>query len=408
MRTVLGGLVALGLVGLPAAAVLPQAPQPPQFRGGTGLILIDVQVVAKRDGRPIDGLAADQFEVQIDGKRRPIESVEFVRLTGMWSGRETAAAAPSAAPAIAGPRDGRIIMLAIDLASFPVTTTASAREAATRVVDSVGAGDYLGLVTIPGEIEIGPTRNHEEIRNAIRRISGQRMDPVSPRFNISASEASLLKSRDQSARAIISRECARDKGNVMCPKEVEAEGWRLADMLEQQAMLSVIGLRDLLDGMKELPGRKTLLFVSAGLPMSSRPGGRPNMQIETDDVGRRSAAANVSLYVLYMNVHFLQAFSASAGRLNLSIFSDITMFGQGLERFAYSAGGAFFQVQVQSDPFVARALRESAAAYVLTVQATPTERDGREHFIQVKAPKVRDAEIRHRRIVVIPKESSKF
>ena len=399
MKAVFGGLVALALVGQ----------QPPQFRGGTGLILIDVQVVAKRDGQPIDGLTADQFEVQIDGKRRPIESIEFVRLTGPSSGRETAAAAPSAgAPATAAPRDGRIIMMAVDQASFPVTTTASAREAATRVVDGVAAGDYLGLVTIPGEIEIGPTRNHEEIRNAIRRISGQRMDPVSPRFNISASEASALKSRDQSARAIVTRECARDPRNVMCPKEVEAEGWRLADMLEQQAMMSIIGLRGLLDGMKALPGRKTLLFVSAGLPMSSRPGGRPNMQIETDDVGRRAAEANVSLYVLYMNVHFLQAFSASAGRPNLSIFNDITMFGQGLERFAYGAGGAFFQVQVQADPFVARAMRESAAAYVLTVQATPAERDGREHFIQVKAPKVRDAEIRHRRIVTIPRESSKF
>src|SRR5688572_5710522 len=124
MKAALGGLVALGLVSLP------QAPQPPQFRGGTGLILVDVQVVAKRDGRPIDGLTADQFEVQIDGKRRPIDSIEFVRLTGMLPGRETAAAAPSAAaPATAAPRDGRIIMMAVDQASFPVATTASAREA---------------------------------------------------------------------------------------------------------------------------------------------------------------------------------------------------------------------------------------------------------------------------------------
>jgi len=233
------------------------------------------------------------------------------------------------------------------------------------------------------------------------------MDPVSPRFNISASEASLIKSRDQSARTIVSRECARDKGNVMCPKEVEAEGGRIADMLEHQAMTSIIGLRGLLDGMKALPGRKTLLFVSAGIPMSSKPGGRPNMSIETDDVGRRAAAANVSLYVLYMNVHFLQAFSAASGRQNTAIFNDITMFGQGLERFAESAGGTFFQVQVQSDPFVARAMRESSAAYVLTVQALPAERDGKEHFIRVTT-KQRDADIRFRRIVVIPKESSKF
>jgi hypothetical protein len=79
------------------------------------------------------------------------------------------------------------------------------------------------------------------------------------------------------------------------------------------------------------------------------------------------------------------------------------MFSQGLERFSDTAGGRFFQVEVQSDPFVARAMRETSATYVLTVQATPAERDGKEHFIQVKILKVRDAEIRYRRIVSIPK-----
>jgi hypothetical protein len=288
-----------------------------------------------------------------------------------------------------------------------MVATASAREAATRVVDSVAPEDYLGMVSIPAGIEISPTRNHADIRKAIPRISGQRMDPVSPRFNISASEASLIRSRDPGAREIVTRECARDKGNVMCAKEVESEGGRIADMLEQQALLSITGLRGLLDGMKTLPGRKTLLFVSAGIPMSSKPGGRPNLNIETDDVARRAASANVSLYVLYMNVHFLQAFSAASGRQNLAIFNDISMFGQGLERFADGAGGKFFQVQVQADPFVARAMRESSVTYVLGVQATPAERDGREHFIRVTT-KQRDAEVRHRRMVLIPKESSKF
>ena len=393
MKALLGVLLALGLTA-----------QQPQFRSGTELILIDATVVAK-DGTPIEGLTADQFEVFIDGKRRPIERVEFVRTAAAPAGREAGPAAVSTGPAPV--REGRIIMLAIDQASFPMSAQASAREAATRVVNSVTPSDYLGMVAFPGAIEIAPTRNHMEIRNAISRITGQRMEIVSSRFNISASEASALKSKDPEAREITRRECERDKGNVMCPMEVASEGGRIALALEHQAMQSITGLRGLLDGLKAVPGRKLLLVVSAGIPTSNKPSGRPNVTIETDEIGRRAAVANVSLYVLYMNVHFLRAFSAEYGRANTSIFNDVTLFGQGLERFSNSAGGTFFQVQVQADPFVARAMRESSASYVITVQALPAERDGKEHFIRVET-KARGADLRYRRIVIIPKESSKF
>ena len=234
------------------------------------------------------------------------------------------------------------------------------------------------------------------------------MDIVAPRFNISASEASLIKSKDPGGRQVVQRECARDPRNVVCPIDVESEAGRIADALEQQGIQSITGLRGILDGMKAIPGRKTLLVVSAGIPMSGKPSGRPNMSQETDEIGRRASAANVSLYVLYMNVHFLRFFSAEYGRTNYAVFNDITLFSQGLERFSDAAGGTFFQVQVQADPFIARAMRESSAGYVLTVEALPAERDGKEHFIQVRTKNVRDAEVRYRRTVTIPKESSKF
>jgi hypothetical protein len=102
-----------------------------------------------------------------------------------------------------------------------------------------------------------------------------------------------------------------------------------------------------------------------------------------------------------MNVHFLRAFSAEYGKRNNSLFEDITMFGYGLEKFADSTGGSFAQVEVDSDPHVARALRETSAAYVLAVQVRPEDRDGKDHFIRV-AVKQRGATVRYRRMVNIP------
>jgi hypothetical protein len=223
---------------------------------------------------------------------------------------------------------------------------------------------------------------------------------MSSKFNISASEASQLKSRDGVAtREIIGRECKFDPFNPSCSQEVIQDGGRIADALERQAVQSLSGLHGVIEAVGSLPGRKTLILISAGLPMHPR--GTPNPDSETTYIARRAAAANINLYVFYMNVHFLRAFSAEYGKRNNSLFEDITLFGYGLEKLADSAGGSFFQIEVDSDPFVARALRETSAAYILAVQVQPGDRDGKDHFIRVTV-KQRGATVRYRRVVNIP------
>ena len=146
------------------------------------------------------------------------------------------------------------------------------------------------------------------------------------------------------------------------------------------------------------------LTIEAVRPSGSTPRLRMNQFLPRCS---QVASANVSLYVFYMNVHFIRAFSAAYGRRNYSLFEDITTFGLGLEKFADAAGGAFFQVEVDSDPFVDRALRETSAAYLLAVQPEPSDRDGKEHFIRVTVIRVtvnaRNSTIRFRRVLTIPR-----
>jgi VWFA-related protein len=386
--------------GLTAAPGFGQDPpqQRPTFRAATDVVLIDAHVVA-RDGTPVQGLAPDQFEVFIDGRRRPVLSAEFVR-----AGDVPASAAGQPAPPGSLPTDGRVIVLGIDQASFPASAQASAREAATRVLDRVAAEDYLGMIAFPGPVAIAPTRYRGPIREGIARIAGIRVDPPRSRFNISAFEAAQLRSRETVAtKEIVDRECQREFMNPTCRQEVIQDGSTIAQVLEQQAVQSITGIHGVLDAIA-WPGRKTLMLVSAGLPMSRRPGSTSSLDAETERIARRAAAANVNLYVLYMNVHFMQYFSAAYGKRNYSIFNDIGMFATGLERFADSGGGTFFQIEVDSDPFVDRALRETSASYLVAVRAEPAERDGREHFIRV-AVKARGATVRYRRVVVIPSAS---
>ena len=152
--------LAISLVALFALAGVQE--QRRTLRSGTDVVLIDVEVVTK-DGLPIEGLKSDQFEVFIDGRRRTILSSEFLReSTTMVKAKGAKTPAPVATQTpVTG--EGRIFMLAIDQMSFPMTAQSSAREAAQRVVKGLSADDRIGMMTLPGQVRIAPTRDRAAI-----------------------------------------------------------------------------------------------------------------------------------------------------------------------------------------------------------------------------------------------------
>ena len=290
----------------------------------------------------------------------------------------------------------------MDEGSFPATARASAREAATRVVDRVAGDVYLGMIAFPSGREVAPTRDRAPMREGIAQISGVRADALPGRFNISATEATLLKSRLPGAiKEIVDRECPPFPPNPRCPDQLIHEGSTIADTLDHQGLRSLSGLHGVLDAVAPLPGRKTLIVISAGLPLSNRPGAVSSLDAETARIAHRAAAANINLYVFYMNVHYLRYYSAEYGRRNNTIFEDVNLFATGLEKFADSGGGSFAQIEVNANPFVDRVLREVSAFYLVGVRTEPGDHDGKEHAIRV-AVKQGGTTVRYRRFVVIP------
>jgi len=82
MRTVLTILTAGALI-LPLAAQQPGAPpttqaqQRPVFRGGTHFVRVDAY--PSQNGKIVEGLTADDFEILEDGKPQKIESLDFIK-----------------------------------------------------------------------------------------------------------------------------------------------------------------------------------------------------------------------------------------------------------------------------------------------------------------------------------------
>ena len=71
-------LLVLAVLLLSAAAV---ARQQPVFRTGANMVRVDVAVIG-RDGKPVDALTTDDFEIEEDGIPQTIQTIKFVEASG--------------------------------------------------------------------------------------------------------------------------------------------------------------------------------------------------------------------------------------------------------------------------------------------------------------------------------------
>ncbi len=370
-------------------ALLAAALQEAAVRPSADLLFIETQVY-QRDGSVLSGLRPEQFEVFIDDASRPVISAEL-------------RPAPSAA-STSGPGrfpEGRVLMLAIDQASFPSSATTAAIEAANRIVAGVPANDYLGIVIFPEWASAMPTRDRDAVRKLVSAVKGVRRDIAAPRFQISAGDALLLRSGDATAlRTIVTRECEQ-AFSPTCRNEVLQDGSAIAEVLEQQNRSSMTGLFAALDALAALPESKTVILLSAGLPMTIRPGTRPDQNADIARIAQMSAVANVDLHVVYLNGRYLRSFSPEYRKRHYAIFDDLRTFGTSLQNFAETGGGSFLQLEAAADPALDRLLREPPVSYAVGVQLRPEDRDGKLHTVRVNV-KVRGATARHRKVTTIP------
>jgi VWFA-related protein len=173
-----------------------QPPAPPAgqpiFRSSTRLIVTTVSVKDK-DGRPVEGLTAQDFVVTEDGQPQDIAFVEFQRLATepaptLEADAAPAAAAPAApaapevaavtqpqfAPPVAGDtkyRNKRLLILYFDLSAMPIGDQLRAYQAASKYVTSqMTTSDLMAVMTYEGgsvRIKQDFTADRAVIRNVI-------------------------------------------------------------------------------------------------------------------------------------------------------------------------------------------------------------------------------------------------
>jgi VWFA-related protein len=404
------------LLGLAAASVAvatlsaQQAPPPPQqprtvFRSTVDLVAVEVQVVS-RDGAPMPALGIKDFEVKIDGRTRQVVSADLVSFDpASMAARKLGAPTPFSNK----PHD-RIFVLAVDEASLRPSQTAPALQAARKFIDKLHTNDYIGLFTYPiFERNLDITHGHANVKLALSKVMGSHMH-VRGEFDLLPSEIIDVNANDRDTyEQIVRREC--DPSDIGCGDRIIQEARAAAGFAEAEAASRVHALRILLDALADVPGRKTLIVLSGGMFSSDRTVGRPDIASSMMQLGRDAAIANTAVYVFHLDDSFFQSMT-SGSRLSVAegdpplfarSFRDGEVFGHGLQQLAGTAGGSYLRIQAGTPDYAFdRVLREMSAYYLLGVAPDDRERDGRLHFLRVKAS-VKGATVRSRTHVFIPR-----
>ena len=409
----------LALLSVGVAAVAMQAQQLPVFRAGVELLEVDVSVVDDA-GDPITDLSEAEFTVSVDGEPRRIVTAQFVDLRAPATAPATGAARPRGAePTAAGfsystntlGGRGRVVMLAIDNESIGVGEGRQATRAASDFLDTLNPNDQVALVTVPPP---GPnvdfTMDHQLVREHLDRavgIGSQR--PVNPLGGFD-DELGMTESEEIFAGSALGARTTRGRLAAMAgdvagdPRATGEVAGGFAEVLQDFSQFqmmnslrerknSVWALERLLEGLRDIDGRKFIVWISSRLASD----------YGNDLFGVRSLAAEAqtSVHVVLLDQPFDASRSAFQVTDPLLTTFDRAREELGLGLLADYTGGTVNRVRVENDADNAFETigKEMAGYYLLGVEPLDDDLDGKQHDIEVQVSR-EGARLRARREVV--------
>jgi VWFA-related protein len=413
---------------LALASLLAALPTPPRAEeipaAQAEIVHIDV-VVTDGNGKLVRTLQKEDFEVFDDGKRQEISNFFYAGQPEPKAGAAMAEPPPTAAP-LRDPADAPItrnVLILVDDLHIALDGLDSTKRALRRVVDEfITAEDQVALVTTSPVGVLQPfTRNRDEVRNTIARLSVQRAaSPVmTTGAQITPVQAEMILAGNRQAVELAGRVMVADPGGmydnslqaaVMAgpnagPMEIAEGKQKVAELearrqaraiLEQALMYSVASLRaidEALRTLSRLPGRKLCLLISEGFLL-----GTGTTSERLGELQRVIDAATRSGTVIYTldsrglatGVRDASALGSSAVEPGLQGSVDRQgeqIFRTTLQTVAEDTGGFIVKDTNDFTSGLRRMLEDNAAYYMVAWQPTAAKRDGKFHRIEVKLPR---------------------
>ena len=416
LRTTRLGLLAATLL---APAPAPAAPAPgPQvdaaeevFSGTVQVSIVNVDVyVTDKTGNPVTGLTAGDFEVFDDG-----EPVEVTNFYAVESGRPAPPAAPEPAAAEPAARPGpiaavpeelppeqqlRLIVFVDNFNILPLERNRILPDLRTFILNLDEKAEVL-LVTNDRALNVRHpfTRDRHLIADALLELE-----------DLTGFRTAKDGERREALRNI---EDADDEPAAL----MWALNYAESEVVEVRDTIS--WLRDLLDSLAGLPGRKALLHVSSGVPMVAGQELFEAVDVRFDNsralmaMGRYDVSRDYATLAVQANAHRVSFYTLDAGGLRPDVFGGAeytAIRSPGTRSRINSAAEANYQSSLRylaertggraivNRNDVLPALREVGAAletYYSLGYPEPLAGDGRYHRVEVKVNRP-GVQVRHR------------
>ena len=301
--------IALGVGPLPSTAwgqTPSSAPDVPVFGASTAAVVVDV-VVRDKKGKLVRDLTAADFTVLEDGAP---QSVESVRVVDNAPAAEEAAAgpvspAPAGTPAAASPpkveRTGApsVIAFVFDRLSPPARKTAE--KAALSYTDrGYVEGDLVAVFAIDLALHtLQPfTNDVKAVKVALARAATQGNTGFSSERQEARERTAAVDRADDRLAGMSGDPGSANAASLVAAQQafdqVQVNMIRTFDALErdQQGYATTNGLQAVVNGLKAIPGRKTVVFFSEGLAIPA------NVQAQFRSVISSANRASVSVYAI--------------------------------------------------------------------------------------------------------------
>ncbi|HEV2200089.1 MAG TPA: VWA domain-containing protein [Bryobacteraceae bacterium] len=152
-------LVFFTIASLVAQPAVPQ--ERPTFSTSTNVVIVDVTVLG-RDGKPVENLSKDDFELYEDGRLQPLQGCDLQRLDTKVSlalnppppGSSIGRASPLPATTADTARDHRLIVLLFDFSSMQPTEQIRATDAAVKFVSTqMTSSDLVSIMVFASSLQ---------------------------------------------------------------------------------------------------------------------------------------------------------------------------------------------------------------------------------------------------------------
>lgn len=403
--------------GFSAAAQTNQTTQPkPQkspdevVRVYTELVQTDVMVFDKQ-GRFVDGLTKENFELRIDGKPRPIQAFEKIT-AGSDEESQLAAArgATTVNPKRPAPLDrGRIVFFYLDDFHMDLPGVVAARKVITAFIEKqMGQNDQAAIASASGKIGFLQqlTSDRMVLHKALERLTPENVsvrDFERPPMN--EYEASLLERGDRGLMDYFVAETIRQNPGLNRETAGQMVRGRAAALLTQAARFNfntLAGLESLVRSARNLPGRKLVFFLSGGFIIENE---RGDAREKIRDIAYQAGKSGVVIYSMDTRglVATLQDASSDAPfdpggqRVNqTSSFSELTASQNPLNALAVDTGGKALYNTNDLTQGLAPALKETSTYYLLAWKPD-AQTSGRFRQLEVKLVGRSDLSVRVRK-----------